>query len=273
MKPVRNIVDTTMRDGEQSPGIAMSQLQKVRIAQILDEIGVYQIEAGIPAIGHCEMDALCEIMQNRKQSKISVWNRMQLEDVKKSIACKPDIIHISTPVSYVQIYSKLNKNKAWVVKNIARCADYAMSCGFEVTIGFEDASRADITFMAALATQLKNIGVARIRFADTVGVLSPSRTYRAVQDIMEFSGMEVEIHAHNDLGMAIANSVAAARAGALFIDTTILGIGERAGNCDFSKLVDVGEGIFQLGLSRFEAFCIQEKIAEILSLHSEAFAF
>jgi homocitrate synthase NifV len=266
MKQVKYIVDTTMRDGEQTPGIAMSMEQKLLIAQILDGAGIYQIEAGIPAVGSLEIDTIRAIMDIRKMSKISVWNRLVLEDIKKSVACAPDIIHISIPVSYVLIYSKLNKNKTWIYKNLSSCVDYARSRGFEVTVGFEDASRADITFMASLARQLKDMGVSRIRFADTVGVLSPSRTYQAVREIIDYTGVDVELHAHNDLGMAVANSILGAQAGAKFIDTTILGLGERSGNCDFYKLIHAAYDLFDMNISRYEAGRLQEDISKLINL-------
>ncbi|SHH99807.1 homocitrate synthase NifV [Sporobacter termitidis DSM 10068] len=266
MKPIKYIVDTTMRDGEQTPGIAMSTEQKLRIAQILDSAGVYQIEAGIPAVSAMEMDTIRAMTARRRHSKISVWNRLVLDDVKKSVDCAPDIIHISTPVSYVLIYSKLNKNKTWVSKNLEVCVDYAQSRGFEVTVGFEDASRADITFMAGLARQLKDMGVGRIRYADTVGVLSPSRTFGAVREIIDYAGIEVELHAHNDLGMAVANTILGAKAGANYLDTTVLGLGERVGNCDFLKLIQAAHDLFDLGITRYDAGRAQSDIAEILSL-------
>ena len=264
MRPVKYIVDTTMRDGEQTPGIAMSKAQKLRIARILDEAGIYQIEAGIPAVGADEMDTVRAIMEMRRTSKISVWNRLVPDDIKRSVDCAPDIIHISAPVSYVLIYSKLNKNKTWIMKKLESCVGYARSHGFEVTVGFEDASRADITFMGALARLLTELGVRRIRYADTVGILSPSRTYQAVREIIDYSGVEVELHAHNDLGMAVANTIMGARAGANFLDTTILGLGERVGNCDFTKLLHAASGIFDLGMTRLEAAGVQSGIAEIL---------
>ena len=265
MKPLKHIVDTTLRDGEQTPGLAMTKKQKVEAALLLDACGVYQIEAGIPAMGGCEIDAIAEIMQLRKNSKISSWNRVNLDDIKKSIECAPDIIHISIPVSYVLIYSKLNKNKTWVTKNLVSCIEYVLERGFEVTVGFEDASRADITFMATLARLIKDTGISRIRYADTVGVLSPARTYQAVKDIIDSSGIEVEIHAHNDLGMAVANSLMAAKAGADYIDTTLFGIGERAGNCDFLKFIHAAHEMFDLNISKHDASVVQEKVLEVLS--------
>jgi homocitrate synthase NifV len=265
LKPPRYIVDTTLRDGEQSPGLAMSIEQKLEIARLLDEAGVYQIEAGIPAMGRMEIETISRIMQNRKNSKISAWNRLRLDDIRKSMDCAPDIIHMSVPVSYVLIYSKLNKNKTWVTKNLVTCVEYALSGGYEVTVGFEDASRADITFMIVLAKQLKDMGVNRIRFADTVGVLSPSRTYSAIRDIVENTGIEVEMHAHNDLGMAVANSIVAAKAGSNYIDTTIFGIGERAGNCDFLKFVHAASGMYDLGISEQSAAVVQQKALSLLA--------
>jgi homocitrate synthase NifV len=264
MKPVKHIVDTTMRDGEQTPGLAMSKEQKLRIARILDSAGIYQIEAGIPAVSSIEMDTIRAIMEQRRHSKISVWNRLVLDDVKKSVDCAPDIIHISAPVSYVLIYSKLNKNKAWISKKLEACVDFAKSRGFEVTIGYEDASRADITFMASLARQLREMGVDRIRYADTVGVLSPSRTYQAVREIIDYSGIDVELHAHNDLGMAVANTILGAKAGADYLDTTVLGLGERVGNCDFLKLVNAASDLFEMGLSKLDAASVQRDICDVL---------
>ena len=266
MKPVKHIVDTTMRDGEQSPGIAMTKQQKIQIAKLLDGAGIYQIEAGIPAVNNYEIDTIIGIVDSVKSTKISVWNRLVIADIEKSITCRPDIIHISAPVSYVLIYSKLNKNKNWMVKNLMTCVEYAASRGFEVTVGFEDASRADITFMTTLARQLKEQGVSRIRFADTVGILSPTRTYESIKEIIDYAGIEVEMHAHNDLGMAVANTIMGAKAGADYLDTTIRGLGERAGNCDFYKLVHAAYDTFDMNITRFNADKLQNEIIDLLSL-------
>lgn len=264
MKPLKHLVDTTLRDGEQSPGFALSKEQKLYIAKLLDDAEIYQIEAGIPALGTYEKDTLCEIADNKKNSKISVWNRLVVKDIEHSFDCKPDIIHISAPVSYAQIYTKLHKNKAWIVKNLTACIDLARSKGYEVTIGFEDASRADTTFLVGLTSTIIDLGVKRIRVADTVGVLSPSRTFKTISDLISYTGIEVEMHAHNDLGMAVANSIAAAKAGADYIDTTIFGIGERAGNCDMQKFILASEPAFSIKLSRFAALIIEEKTSSLL---------
>ncbi|MDF2567291.1 MAG: isopropylmalate/homocitrate/citramalate synthase [Oscillospiraceae bacterium] len=264
MKSQKFIIDTTLRDGEQSPGLAFNKEQKVLLAGMLDQIGVYQIEAGIPALGKYEKNTLCEIMAQKKKSLISVWNRANLNDIKHSMECNPDIIHISIPVSYVQIYKKLNKNKTWIFKEMAKCVCAAKEQGYEVTLGFEDASRADVSFLMPLALQAKELGVKRIRFADTVGVLTPTRCYELVNEFVKYTGVEVEIHTHNDLGMAVPNAVQAAKAGADYIDTTILGIGERAGNCDFQKLIYAAERIFNLNISHYTSLTVEERARRII---------
>lgn len=250
MKENKYIVDTTLRDGEQSPGIALCTRDKVKIAKLLDEIGVYEIEAGVPCLSSVEADGICEIIENTKQAKISVWSRMNSKDVKNSIACNPHIIHIGTPVSYIQIYSKLKKNKAWVQKSILECVDLAKSNGVEVTVGLEDASRSDLGFILSLIKELKKAGVNIIRLADTVGILTPSRTKEIVETIKSHSDIELEMHVHNDLGMAVANSIIGAKAGAAFIDCTLFGIGERTGNCNFYDFVHASESIFNFAMSK-----------------------
>ncbi len=264
MKNRRYIVDTTLRDGEQSAGIAFKLEDKVRLAKLMDDIGIYQIEAGIPAIGKVEKKAINKIMENRKHAVISAWNRMNLSDIRHSMECEPDIIHISAPVSYVQIYSKLRKNKQWLRSNLIECVRYALDKGYKVTVGFEDASRADISFIVSLGVMLKDIGVAYIRYADTVGVLTPHNVSDVIKSIIKYTELDVEIHVHNDFGMAVANSLEAAKSGAKYIDCTFLGIGERAGNCDFAKFIKSSDGIMDYCISRQNALEVQKEICEII---------
>lgn len=250
MKETKHIVDTTLRDGEQSPGIVLGTEDKVKIAKYLDEIGVYEIEAGIPCLSPVEEESIVRIKENTTNAKISVWSRMNPVDVKKSISCKPDIIHIGTPVSYIQIYSKLKKNKIWVQKQVVECVSIAKSQGVEVTVGLEDASRSDIGFVLSLIKELSKEGVDMIRIADTVGVLTPNRTKEIVETIRNNSDVKIEMHIHNDLGMAVANSIIGAKAGADYIDVTLFGIGERTGNCNFYDFIKASESIFQFAMTK-----------------------
>ncbi|MBB2182664.1 homocitrate synthase [Lachnospiraceae bacterium MD1] len=264
MKEVRYIVDTTLRDGEQSPGIALLPEDKVKIAGLLDELGVYEIEAGVPILSETEEEGICRIIENKKNAKISVWSRMNVEDVKRSIVCKPDIIHIGTPVSYIQIYSKLKKNKNWIIRNILECVEVAKNQGVDVTVGFEDASRADIGFLLSLSKELKRAGVEIIRIADTVGVLTPSRTMELIRTLVSNTDLTIEVHIHNDLGMAVANSLTGAKAGAKLIDCTLFGIGERTGNCNLYDFVHAADPIFDFGMTKKQIKSIEEQVYDML---------
>ena len=240
------IVDTTLRDGEQSPDIAFSLKKKIAIAKIMDNNKIYQIEAGIPAMGEIEKRCIYKIMEQKKNSLISVWNRLNKQDLIDSIDCNPDIIHIRIPVSDIQIYSKLKKDRKWVVNKVRECVNFVKDKDYEVTVGFEDASRADINFIIHMAKILKDLGVNRIRYADTVGVLIPSTTRTAITNILENVPIDIEMHAHNDFGMALANSIEAAKSGARFVDCTMNGIGERAGNCNLQEFIRVSSRLFNI---------------------------
>jgi homocitrate synthase NifV len=264
MKEIKYIVDTTLRDGEQSPGIAFGIEDKVKIAKLLDELGIYEIEAGVPVISDTEEEGICRIIENKKKAKISVWSRMNTNDVKRSIACKPDIIHIGTPVSYIQIYSKLKKNKGWVLKNVLACVDAAKSQNVEVTVGLEDASRSDIGFLLSMIKELQNAGVEMIRIADTVGVLTPNRTKEIVETVREHSSIIIEMHIHNDLGMAVANSIVGAKSGADYIDCTLFGIGERTGNCNLYDFVYACESLFQIAMNKKQIRTVEQLLYQEL---------
>jgi homocitrate synthase NifV len=243
---MKRIIDTTLRDGEQLPGLCLSCTDKIKIAALLDGAGVYQIEAGAPAIGEEEKDTVCRIMQNRKNSKIATWNRLRKSDLRHSLDCQPDIIHISAPVSAQHIFGKLNKDHNWLQETLKDCVYFVKERGFEVMVGFEDASRADLNFMLQLINMLAELGVALVRLADTVGIMTPGKAKAATRAACRQEALEVGIHAHNDLGMAVANSLSAAKAGAAYIDTTLFGIGERAGNCDLRAFVRLAGRIWRL---------------------------
>lgn len=261
---MKQIVDTTLRDGEQSPGIVLRSEDKVKIAKFLDELGVYEIEAGVPCISEEEEKSICKIKENTKNAKISVWSRMNQADIKKSVACHPDIIHIGTPVSYIQIYSKLKKNKVWVQKQILECVSIAKQNNVDVTVGLEDASRSDIGFVLSLIKELSKEGVSTIRLADTVGVLTPNRTKEIVETIKQNTDARIEMHVHNDLGMAVANSIIGAKAGADLIDITLFGIGERTGNCNFYDFIKASESIFQFAMTKKQIKEVEKQVYEEL---------
>ncbi len=232
MKAHVRLTDTTLRDGEQRSGFAMSIENKVKLARLLDQAGFCQIEAGIPAMGRCEKEAVCRIMDMRTKAKIVVWNRMRREDIAHSFDCAPDIIHISAPVSDLLIETLLKKDRAWVRKMLSDCVTFAQNKGFNVSVGFQDVSRANPEFVALLAGDMRRFGVLSVRLADTVGTLTPLRARKLLEYLTEQTDIPFGIHTHNDLGMAVAIAAEAVNGGAVYVDTTLFGIGERAGNCD-----------------------------------------
>ncbi|GAB6178736.1 hypothetical protein JCM14036_00550 [Desulfotomaculum defluvii] len=232
-------VDTTLRDGEQSPGIAFTVEEKVHIAYLLDRVGVYEIEAGIPIMGKLEKDAIYQILSKNLRARVTTWNRATLKDVKASLECGAQNLHISTPVSDIQIKYKFNRDRDWVLDNLIRVVYFARASGCTISVGAEDASRADMDFLLSFARVARKEGAIRLRFADTLGVLDPFTTREKVARIIRETGIEVEMHAHNDFGMATANALAAQLAGAKYLSTTILGLGERAGNTSYEEILKV----------------------------------
>ena len=262
----RYIVDSTLRDGEQTPGIFFSPNQKLEIAALLDSSGVHQIEAGVPAASPEEKAAVANIIKNRKNAVISVWARLVPSDIQHAIDVQPDIIHICVPVSQTQIHEKLRTDNESVINRLRECLQIVEKSGIPLSVGFEDAFRADTDFMISTAKILLDSGVTRIRLSDTVGVASPSQCGTLVKKISaELNGKaELGIHAHNDLGMAVANTIEAAKSGCLYADVTIGGIGERAGNCGFAELVNASSSIFDWGMTASDARKLQNEIGKII---------
>ncbi len=265
------IVDTTLRDGEQCSGVVLFPSDKVRLSLLLDEIGVYEIEVGIYDRKTEGRDYLPEIMERKKRAKISLWARLDPKDVMEACHQKPDIIHIAVPVSYVQIYSKLNKNKAWVERQLTECMRIAGDFRVEVALGFEDCSRADIGFMIRLALLAEKLGAKTIRLADTVGIFAPVKAGNLVSEIKTHFSLKIEAHEHNDFGMAVANSIEMANMGAELIDCTLLGIGERAGNCSMYEFIQASESRFDSGVDKKGILRAMSMLTEMLSLRNEKF--
>ncbi|MEA5076113.1 MAG: homocitrate synthase [Coriobacteriia bacterium] len=233
------IDDTTLRDGEQTAGVVFANKEKIRIARLLDEIGVDQIEAGIPAMGGDEQATIEEIAHLGLRASVLGWNRANTGDIKTSIDCGVDAIAISLATSDIHIQTKLMKDRAWVLDTIRESVAFAKAedPDLYVSVNAEDASRTEIGFLVEYAKAAKAEGADRIRFCDTIGLMEPFRTYEVVRRLREESGLEVEMHTHNDFGMAVANAIAGIHAGATWVNVTVGGLGERAGNAALEEVV------------------------------------
>ncbi|MDZ4655371.1 MAG: homocitrate synthase [Coriobacteriia bacterium] len=231
------IDDTTLRDGEQTAGVVFANKEKIRIAKLLDEIGVHQLEVGIPAMGGDERDVIEEIAHLGLNASVLAWNRANLADIKTSLGCGVDAVAISLATSDIHIETKLMKDRAWVLDSIRTAVAYAKSEGVYVSVNAEDASRTELDFLVEYALAAKAEGADRLRFCDTIGVMEPFRTYQVIKALREEVGLEIEMHTHNDFGMAVANAIAGIHAGATWVNVTVAGLGERAGNAALEEVV------------------------------------
>jgi homocitrate synthase NifV len=170
-------------------------------------------------------------------ARLMVWSRMREDDLKQCMGLGVDLVDISVPVSDQQIHRKLGKNRQWVLGEIQRNVCVAQDMGFEVCVGGEDASRADSDFLLALLDVVQRCGARRFRFADTVGVMEPFSLSTRIARLRRSSDIDLEMHAHDDLGLATANTLAAIVAGATHVNTTVHGLGERAGNAPLEEVV------------------------------------
>ncbi|WOF17353.1 2-isopropylmalate synthase [Methanoplanus sp. FWC-SCC4] len=237
------VFDTTLRDGEQTPGVSFTLDQKIEIARHLSEIGVDVIEAGFPASSDVEFQTVRKIAGENTGAKICGLARSVKSDVDRCIDSGVDMVHVFIPTSEIQREHTIKKTHEEVLEIIREIVDYACSGCDQVMFSAMDATRTNPVELIEAYMAADEAGAAVINVPDTVGVFTPSMMKPLVSQIREKVRCKIDVHCHNDFGLAVANTIAAVEGGADQVQVTVNGIGERAGNADISQTVMIMEAI------------------------------
>lgn len=222
-------LDTTLRDGEQTPGISLTKDEKLLIAKEVDTLGVDIIEAGAVAVSDGERSAIKDIVKEGLNAEICTYSRAIRSDIDYALDCNVDSIHLVVPTSELHM-RKIGKNSEEVEDMVIESIKYAKDHGLIVELSGEDASRANLDNLIRLYKKGEEYKADRICLCDTVGILIPERTEEIFSKIKKEISIPIAIHAHDDFGLATANSIIALRNGASEVHVAINGLGERAGN-------------------------------------------
>ena len=239
------ILDTTLRDGEQTPGVLITSEEKLKIATKLDELGVDVIEAGSAITSKDEQKSIKTITENKLNAEICSFARPLKVDIDTAIDCDVDSIHLVIPSSDLHIEYKLRKTRQQVEEMAVNATEYAKSHGLIVELSTEDATRTSIEDLKHLYIQTIDAGCDRICACDTIGLLTPEKSYKFYKELSTLD-VPLSVHCHNDFGLAVANTLQALKAGATQAHTTINGIGERAGNASCEELVMAVESLYNI---------------------------
>lgn len=247
------ILDSTLREGEQTPGVSFSIEQKLEIAQKLDEIGVDIIESGNPVVSKDVKEAMVKISGLGLRAEVMGHARASIPDIQEAIDCGVDSVGIFLGATDTRLEQQLRITRERALELAYETVKYAKDHGLKVRFTAEDGTRADPAFLKALFKSALEAGADRLSIADTVGIMTPSRIKALYEDLSKSLDAVFETHCHNDLGMAVANSLAAMEGGARIIDVTVNGLGERAGIASLQEVAAALKVHYQIDTVKLSA--------------------
>jgi len=231
------IFDTTLRDGEQTPGVSLSPEKKLNIAKKLDALGIDAIETGFPIISDGERNAVKMITSESFQSELCGLARTNKKDIDAAVDCGLNYIHTFIATSDIHLEYKLKMTREQALEKAIDAVEYGKSRGLQVEFSAEDATRTDREFLKHVFGEVAKAGADRIDIPDTVGYSTPQYIAEITKDAIDATKLPISVHCHNDFGLAVANAISGIQAGAECAHVTINGIGERAGNASLEEFV------------------------------------
>jgi len=260
------VYDTTLRDGEQTPGVCLRTPEKLKIAKKLDELGIHQIEAGFPVVSNEEKRSIKAIVKEDLNADILVLCRTKKEDIDTAIDCDVDGVITFMGTSQIHLEHKMKMSQEEILNVCMKSIEHAKDHGLFVAFSAEDATRTDLNFLKKIYKRAEDYGVDRVHIADTVGAISPQGMNYLVSELRSTLNTDIALHCHNDFGMALSNSISGLLAGANGVSTTVNGIGERAGNTSLEELVMALKIIYDVDLGfNIKIFYELSKLVEELT--------
>ena len=252
------LLDSTLREGEQTPAVSFSINDKIEITKLLDEFGIEMIEIGHPSVSNSVYDAARLICRENLSAEVITHVRAVKQDIDKAISLDVDRIAIFLATSQLHLREKLMLDENEALSKIQETITYASDHGIKVRFTPEDSTRTNESFLIEVCKTAIEAGADRISIADTVGICTPDEMYSKVRFIKENVNVSIDVHCHNDLGLALANAISAVRAGADCVHTTINGIGERCGIVDLASMT--------MYLAKINGFSSQYKLELLTEL-------
>jgi 2-isopropylmalate synthase len=266
------IFDTTLRDGEQTPGVSLTTEEKLEIARQLDKVGVDTIEVGTPISSEGEKRAAKEISRIGLSAEVCALARTKRKDIDIAIDCNVDSVHTFISTSEVQMKYAVNMTPDQVLASSIDSIEYIKSHGLICEYSPMDASRTDKKFLKKICTAAEQAGADRINIPDTVGIMIPTTMQDLIKDVSSVVRIPVSVHCHNDFGMAVANSLAGVEAGASQIHVAVNGLGERAGNAALEEVAVALNLIYKkrTGINHKQLYSTSRLVSKLTGMQIQA---